>query len=276
MTWAKVDDHANEHRKQLAAGAEACWLWACGLMYANRQAARDGFIPDGALGMLYPFRAVSKLAATLIGVGLWHRVPGGYLIHEFTWWNQTREQRDGELARGRERAAKSYEAKQAKNQKSSPEENPKMASEESAVLQNSSGSTPTPLPLPVRNPPTPSVFAPQGLEPDISPDDLASFAPEPAKVRDKKPKKTLSGYPEGLAPLERQREKCAELRLDCAREFERFSAHHQAKGSVFADWQRAFDTWIGNAPGFQRGNQRVPQPKQPNGGTWKPNIERAE
>lgn len=164
MTWAKVDDHANEHRKQLAAGAEACWLWTCGLMYANRQTARDGFIPDGVLGMLYPFKSPGKLAAKLIGVGLWHRVPGGYLIHEFTWWNQTREQRDAELAAGRERAAKSYAARNPKNPKSSPEEQPKTTSEESDALQNSSGSTPTPLPLPL--PATPGRAGERAPAPD--------------------------------------------------------------------------------------------------------------
>jgi hypothetical protein len=94
VTWAKLDDRANEHRKQLAAGAEACWLWACGLMYANRQPARDGFIPDQALPMLYPFKRVAPLAKKLVEVGLWKKVPGGYLIHEFEHWNQTKDQAD--------------------------------------------------------------------------------------------------------------------------------------------------------------------------------------
>lgn len=147
MTWAKIDDHANEHRKQLAAGAEACWLWTCGLMYANRQAARDGFIPDGMLQMLYPLKAPAKLALRLVEVGLWSRITGGYLIHQFTFWNQTKEQRDAELSSGRERAAKSHSLR-AKNRKSSGEDTAKTSGEENTDLQDSSGSLSTPIPLP--------------------------------------------------------------------------------------------------------------------------------
>jgi hypothetical protein len=269
MTWAKVDDHANEHRKQLAAGAEACWLWTCGLMYANRQAARDGFIPDGAIGMLYPFKSATKLALKLVEVRLWHRVEGGYLIHEFTTWNQTKEQREHALSSGRERAARSYTLR-AKNQNSSGEEKPKTHSEENTVLQNSSGSTPTPTPLPVRDPPPPSVVAPQGAERDIGLGDLNSFAPDPPPKATKKPrKKPSTPFPDGLEPLPRQLEKCRQLQLNCADEFEKFSARHQSTGALFADWHRAFDTWIQRAPEFRRpvagpGTSRFQPPVSPN------------
>lgn len=111
MSWAKIDDRANEHRKMLAAGAEACWLWACGLMYANRQPARDGFIPEAVLAMLYPFKYPKRLVSRLIDAGLWEKAPGGYQIHEFTLWNQTKEQVEERKAKARERAAKSYERK---------------------------------------------------------------------------------------------------------------------------------------------------------------------
>lgn len=107
MTWAKLDDRANEHRKQLAAGAEACWLWACGLMYANRQPARDGFIPEQMLPMLYPMAPGkrTKLCARLVEVGLWTNAPGGYQIHEFRFWNRTKEQVEAEREATRLRVA---------------------------------------------------------------------------------------------------------------------------------------------------------------------------
>lgn len=191
MTWAKVDDHANEHRKQVAAGAEACWLWTCGLMYANRQPARDGFVPAGVIGMLYPLKNPTKLAAKLVEVGLWTEVPGGYRIHQFTEWNQTKEQRDAELAAGRARAAKSYASRQAKNEKSSgeeppqssPEEGHRSSGEEKKVFARSSGSTPTPTPIPLQK----EIPAIVEQEPDVSDSDLAAFSPEPAKVRREPP-----------------------------------------------------------------------------------------
>lgn len=105
MSWARLDDRANEHRKQLAAGAEACWLWACGLMYTNRQPQRDGFIPEQMLPMLYPLapKRRQQLCAKLVEVGLWDKVAGGYQVHDFTEWNATREQVEREREQARER-----------------------------------------------------------------------------------------------------------------------------------------------------------------------------
>lgn len=112
MSWAKIDDRANENRKLLEAGAEACWLWTCGLMYANRQQARDGFIPELALGILYPFKSQpKKLAARLVEAGLWVRTEKGYQIHQYHQWNPTAEAVEAERAAGRARAAKSYAAR---------------------------------------------------------------------------------------------------------------------------------------------------------------------
>jgi hypothetical protein len=149
VSWAKVDDHANEHHKLLEAGAEACWLWTCGLMYANRQPARDGRIPAAAVAMLYPFKNPKRLAEKLVEVGLWERTETGYQIHEFTFWNQTKEQRETTLAKGRERAARSYENRKPKNVNSSPpsslDSSGDSSGEEFVKKTNSSGSTPLPL-----------------------------------------------------------------------------------------------------------------------------------
>lgn len=80
MTWARVDDHANEHHKQLAAGPEACWLWVCGLMYANRQKERDGFIPETVIESLFAFEDVARLVSQLVRFRLWKKVSGGFQI----------------------------------------------------------------------------------------------------------------------------------------------------------------------------------------------------
>lgn len=149
MSWAKIDDRANEHRKQLDAGAEACWLWACGLMYANRQPARDGFIPERMIGMLYPFPRPAELARKLVKAGLWRKASGGYLIHEFTIWNRSKEEIEELKQKGRERAAKSYRRRRAKNGKSSGEENAQPEAKADPKDHVSSGSPPLPLPLPI-------------------------------------------------------------------------------------------------------------------------------
>ncbi len=109
MSWARLHDGANENQKQLDAGADACWLWACGLMYANRQVKRTGFIPAAVIGMLYPFKNPQKLAAKLVDVGLWEKAPGGFQIHDYQTWNKTKEQVEHEKAEARRRAAESYD-----------------------------------------------------------------------------------------------------------------------------------------------------------------------
>lgn len=162
MSWARIDDHANEHRKQLRAGAEACWLWTCGLMYCNRQAARDGEIPEEVLGLLYPAGSFktkpAKLADKLVEVGLWERIQGGYRVHNWDKWNRSSEAVEAERAKGRERARRSFERrKQEAGPQSSGEDTAKTpevfdrrdgedTADSSPVLQPvfgvSSGSTP--------------------------------------------------------------------------------------------------------------------------------------
>ncbi|MBA2724269.1 MAG: hypothetical protein H0U56_15555 [Methylibium sp.] len=142
MSWAKLDDHANEHRKQLSAGPEASWLWACGLMYANRQKARDGFIHEVAVPGLYaPLAAKAKrLAAKLVEVVLWEKVPGGYQIHDFKVWNKPAEVVEREKAEARERMRVVRANRRRTVQDGSAEQEERFG--------DGSGSTPTPTPTP--------------------------------------------------------------------------------------------------------------------------------
>ncbi len=126
MSWAKIDDRANEHKKQLKAGAEACWMWTCGLMYANRQDARDGFIPEDAIFLFYRFANPSELATKLVEVGLWDKVEGGFQVHDFHDWNLSKEDRETELAAARDRMKKAR-AKKGKDPLCSPEHLPNIS-----------------------------------------------------------------------------------------------------------------------------------------------------
>lgn len=78
MTWVKIDDKAPSHPKLIAAGAEAAWLWLCGLCYCNSYQT-DGIIPQGALRALNPgagwdLRKLKKLAEKLVDAGLWEHI----------------------------------------------------------------------------------------------------------------------------------------------------------------------------------------------------------
>ena len=75
MMWVRLDCTVATHRKLLRAGAEAAWLWVCGLAYAN-QHTTNGAIPFEALTALYPSDEWTpakwrRLASKLVTVGLW-------------------------------------------------------------------------------------------------------------------------------------------------------------------------------------------------------------
>lgn len=89
MAWVRIEDAVTEHQKHLKAGPAASWLWVCGIAYCQRQLS-DGFIPDEAVGMLGVPKGVKVLIERLVSVGLFHRTEGGYLVHDYHDFNDTR------------------------------------------------------------------------------------------------------------------------------------------------------------------------------------------
>lgn len=220
MSWAKLDDRANEHRKQLAAGAEACWLWACGLMYANRQDARDGFIPDEMLSLLYPFRGVKKLASRLVSVGLWVRTERGFLIHEFTEWNKSREQVEQEREATRARVAKHRKC--------------------NAV-------TPADVTDPCNGVGTgSSASASASATPDLPrggarEDPLLDSLVSPADL-----------LPDGWLPNAENRELASRIDLDIDEELGLYRAQRKRDGFMCGNWDADFECWLRRSKKFER------------------------
>lgn len=62
--------------------------------------------------------------------------------------------------------------------------------------------------------------------------------------------KRKTSQPDGWAPNDTHVRIAAEERVDLEREAQKFSDHHASKGTKFVDWDRAFCTWLRNAPGF--------------------------
>ncbi len=90
MAWVKLEDSIVEHRKHLRAGPAACWLWVCGIAYCQRQLS-DGFIPDEAVTFLGVAKGLNRLTARLVDVGLFDRVEGGFMVHDYLDHNLSRE-----------------------------------------------------------------------------------------------------------------------------------------------------------------------------------------
>lgn len=78
---------------------------------------------------------------------------------------------------------------------------------------------------------------------------------ESSRTRHASRKRT--SLPDGFLLSEKMRAYAQSKGLDppkITREFERFCDHHRAKGSLFADWEAAWRTWVGNALEYSRKN----------------------
>jgi len=98
-----IDDKLTRHPKLLKAGARlgedgvarAFYLYLDGLSYAISHNT-DGFVPDGFVNDSSSVRCRLDVARVLADrrVNLWHRVRGGWRIHDFHDWNRTAKERN--------------------------------------------------------------------------------------------------------------------------------------------------------------------------------------
>ncbi len=65
-------------------------------------------------------------------------------------------------------------------------------------------------------------------------------------------KKKSSSMPEGFSPAPSHHKMAEEYGISLQEEFDKFIDHHLSKGSKFIDWNRALNTWLRNAKGFQK------------------------
>jgi hypothetical protein len=251
VSWLELDDGILDHPKFVRlvtmVGGDGPFLWLGLRAYCGKQLT-DGFIPTDMLidvrGPRDPKKRAAALAA-LRTVGLLEEAEGGVQLHDYRQWSRSRADVLESRRRNSERQAKSRGSHTVTDAVTARVVTP-------SVTLPSSSPLPLPLPLPERDPPPPSVVPPQGGDRDIARGDLNSFAPDPPPRAKKLRKAPSTPFPPDLQPLPRQQEKCRELLLNCAEEFEKFSARHQSTGALFADWHRAFDTWIARAPEFRR------------------------
>lgn len=97
MAYIVIESSVRTHRKMLAAGPAACWLWACGLGYCQ-EGLTDGLIPASALSFL-GVKSPQKLAVKLVSVGLWDDEPNGWRVHDYHEHNKSAEAIRGTMRR---------------------------------------------------------------------------------------------------------------------------------------------------------------------------------
>ena len=108
MPWGRLDDSLYDHPKLDALGRNrlSCiGLNILAVSWCNRFLT-DGFVPENRVVHLGGTRL---LAESLVSAGLWERADGGYRIHDFLDYNESREdiQKDRERSRERMRLLRS-------------------------------------------------------------------------------------------------------------------------------------------------------------------------
>lgn len=96
--------------------------------------------------------------------------------------------------------------------------------------------------VPVSVPPTPA--------PAPAPNSNSLGGAKRADTTKAKPASRAKRRPDDWEPTPRHREIAAERGVDIKREQRQFCDHHDAKGSKFIDWNKAFNTWLRNARAY--------------------------
>jgi hypothetical protein len=265
VSWVRIDDRAPEHRKQLAAGAVASWLWVCGLAYANRQPARDGFVPAAVLPMLYPIPGVTKQAARLVDAGLWERVEGGFQIHDYLDFQPSRAEVEQASARkaeaGRRGGLKSGEARRSKSEAAAQGNAKHGASPVASPRPNPDPDPdPDPDPIPIPSHPVPSESAPSALR--LTPPTNGS-----RKASRKKPKTAAPARTESAESIDAW---CAKWGIPSPTfdaEAKRFLNHARANERLAGDWTSAWENWLEKAKEYTRPARNNGHQAPPAGGS---------
>jgi hypothetical protein len=123
MPWGRIDDRAHRCEKFLALSDAAFRLYWAAVSYVAEELT-DGFVADYKLPAFGVRGNVSKAAAELCraivpGKGpLFHKVDGGYQVHDYLHWNDSAEKitANRESARKRMAANRSAECSREQNQ----------------------------------------------------------------------------------------------------------------------------------------------------------------
>ncbi len=109
MPWFKVDDTLSAHPKARAAGLPAMGLWAVAGAYAS-QYLTEGFVPKWYVNS---WPNGPKLAAKLVLAGLWKCAEGGWVFHQWSERQPSKEQVEQDREQARQRQQKYRDAKRS-------------------------------------------------------------------------------------------------------------------------------------------------------------------
>ena len=110
LNWVRVDSAFARNHKIIDLASRRQWqaitAYVCGLGYSAEHGL-DGFIPKAAMPFIHATPAVAK---QLVNVELWHAVPGGWEVHDWSEYQPT----SAETAKRKARAKAAAEMRWSK------------------------------------------------------------------------------------------------------------------------------------------------------------------
>lgn len=197
------------------------WLWS-----TADQHTEDGIMHGLTLRAIDRKTGTPGLGAALVEIGWLADHPEGVRIVNF-------EEHNGASAKKRAATSKRV-ANHRSNADVPPEERPGNADVTQAALQTDDASVTGAL---------------AREEKRREEEDIGAVAPA-KKVR-------RSRIAEDFTPNDAGTKAASDAGIDIKAEIARFIDHHSAKGSVMADWQAAWRTWVSNAVSFGRGSKKA-------------------
>ena len=170
MAWVKIDDQFSVNAKVLAAGKDGRELHISALCHCNRNLT-DGLVAVDVvrqIGALFEVYDTDAAIERLLAIGLWERVDGGYMIHDYLEYNPSREQVLAQRAEARER----MRAARAKNGRFATTPRSENVRANTERISDSPNTAPIPIPSPIQQ----QQPAPEQRQPIENPDEAALFA----------------------------------------------------------------------------------------------------
>jgi len=114
LSWVRVDATLASNHKTLAllgmkGGDRALNTYIFGLGHCAAQGT-DGFIPLAALGLIH---GTTRGAQQLVEVGLWHELPGGWDVNDYTAYQPSDDESKARSEKARNAAKTRWEGKRA-------------------------------------------------------------------------------------------------------------------------------------------------------------------
>jgi hypothetical protein len=219
--WVRWDDDFYDHPKWIKAGPLGIALGSVSTAWCNRNLT-DGFVPAAKVPTLISFDGIEDggqqvtpagIAERLVEVGLWNAVPGGYEIHDYL----DRQPSKAEVLEKREKERQRWERRSSANSNAPP---PRSGD---GVHHNSSK--------------TPSATQTQPQD-------------EIDKSISRSRRKSLTKLPDDFEIIDAMRlwAKAKTPTVDIDYETEKFTTSAQAHERRYANWERAWQNWMLNAP----------------------------